>query len=225
MTPPYDQPFEWTGRFATASGAIIDVVRPDPATFDIEDIALGLSHQPRFLGHTRVFYSVAEHCINCVYAELAHDDDRGGPDAQKDLHLLLHDASEAYLGDLPSPIKAMPAMIAYRDVESKLQHAIYRRFGVSDYEMDDYQQLKEPAWLKTIDHRMLVTEARDVWRHPPTWLQEPWAQTLAPYRSAVVPKQNPDAVRRQYLAMFALLKAGDPYPRRRASLRQRRRPA
>lgn len=85
----------------TVSGRAFDLDAPRPDQVDARDVAYSLSRQARYLGHTKgTPYSVAEHC--CVLHDymLAHH----GP--RLAFAALLHDASEAYLGDLPSPVKA-----------------------------------------------------------------------------------------------------------------------
>ena len=84
----------------TMSGVIFYPLDPRPEEIRIEDIAHALSHQCRFAGHCREFYSVAEHSVR-VSRELPQEFMLWG---------LLHDASEAYLVDLPRPIKRWSAM-------------------------------------------------------------------------------------------------------------------
>lgn len=99
------------------SGKYFNPIDPNPDLIDIEDIAHGLSMQCRFGGHTTVFYSVAEHCINvCQMVAPGHE-----------LAGLLHDASEAYLLDVPRPIKGN--LVGYKDIEDKLMRIIAEKFG------------------------------------------------------------------------------------------------
>lgn len=101
----------------TVSGAVIDPFAPDPAQIHVEDIAHALSHQCRFGGHAPHFYSVAQHSV-----EVAHR----VPEPLR-LQALLHDASEAYLVDVPRPVKArLPGYLA---IEEHLMHVIAGRFG------------------------------------------------------------------------------------------------
>lgn len=88
---------------------------PKPEMFDIEDIAHALSNICRFSGHCRSFYSVAEHSI---YVSRNSDNRLAG---------LLHDASEAYLIDVPRPVK--PYINNYKDIESKIMAAVAEKFG------------------------------------------------------------------------------------------------
>lgn len=111
----------------------------------IEDIAYSLSLQCRFVGHCKEFYSVAQHCIamvNCFF---------NGPD-NKELakYALLHDASEAYLSDLPRPLKHLPEFQFYRDAEKHLSELIYVRFGLNPV---------EPEEIKRADWDILCEEA------------------------------------------------------------------
>lgn len=86
----------------------------------IEDIAIALSRIPRFLGHSSGFLSVAQHSINV--SKLVSPQHR--------LTALLHDATEAYLGDLPSPLKSMPQMAGYRELEERLWVLVSMRFDL-----------------------------------------------------------------------------------------------
>ena len=104
----------------THSGKTIRPLHPDPADIDIRDIAHALSQQCRFTGHTKVFFSVAEHSLRVsqlVPEELA-------------LEALLHDASEAYLSDIARPIKQAPDFAFYKVVERRLEQAIAERFSL-----------------------------------------------------------------------------------------------
>lgn len=102
----------------TLSGKKIALPNVDPTQIDIFDIAHALAYQPRFAGHTDVFYSVAEHSINV--AKLVP--------MQYKLQALLHDATEAYLCDIPTPFKAM--LPQYKELEACLWEGIAKRFGV-----------------------------------------------------------------------------------------------
>jgi 5'-deoxynucleotidase YfbR-like HD superfamily hydrolase len=104
----------------TNSGLFIDILNPDPAMICIEDIAHSLSHQCRFNGHTDQFYSVAQHCV--VMAVLYHT-----PESLR-LTALLHDAAEAYLGDVVSPIKHL--LHDYHALEDHMNYIIAEAFGL-----------------------------------------------------------------------------------------------
>lgn len=105
-------------KIRTFTGKYIDPFDPDPDMICIEDIAHSLSMQPRFGGHLQVCYSVAEHCIACSL---------GMKDPKDYLAALLHDASEAYLLDIPSPIKSR--LPRYKEVEHNLMKVIAKKFG------------------------------------------------------------------------------------------------
>lgn len=113
----------------TSSGIYIDVFEPTEDMITIEDIAHSLSHQCRYGGHLPVFYSVDQHSIYCC---------ENVEGEENKLAALMHDASEAYLLDMPRPIKYQ--MPEYRDIEDKLMHVIARKFG---FEYPMAKQVKE----------------------------------------------------------------------------------
>lgn len=121
----------------TYTGKYINVFEPTLEMINIVDIAHALAHVPRFGGHTAKFYSVAQHSI-AVAMKLPPEQQLAG---------LLHDATEAYLCDMPSPIKNR--MPEYKKIEDKLMVAIARKFGITY----PFMQV-----LKDADKAMLETE-------------------------------------------------------------------
>lgn len=121
----------------TVTGHYVNVFDPDPATICIEDIAHALSHQCRFGGHLPQFYSVAQHSIFC--ADLASDDHK--------LAALMHDASEAYLLDIPRPVKLK--LSNYKEIEDGLMKLIAAKYG---FEYPFHANIKE------VDEKMLRIE-------------------------------------------------------------------
>jgi uncharacterized protein len=109
----------------------------DPVDIDIRDIAHALANLCRFTGHTTQFYSVAQHSV--LVSMLC-------PGRLK-LAGLLHDASEAYLGDVSIPLKSL--LPDYRAIERRVQGAILRHFNLPD---------EYPLEVKAADMRMLATE-------------------------------------------------------------------
>lgn len=103
----------------TFSGIMMDVFNPTPEMICIEDIAHSLSNQCRSGGHIEPFYSVAQHSL--VVAEFTNY----LPELK--LASLLHDASEAYLLDIPTPIKKR--LPDYQAVEAGLMKVIAEKYG------------------------------------------------------------------------------------------------
>lgn len=116
---------------------------------DIEDIAHSLAIQSRFVGHTSYPYSIARHCINCLYAARFRV---GVIEPSLLLGILLHDAVEAYIGDIARPIKYMFCG-PLREVEAVLEEQIFNHFKVP-YADPDFKKL-----LSEIDSRMCATES------------------------------------------------------------------
>jgi 5'-deoxynucleotidase YfbR-like HD superfamily hydrolase len=181
-----------TSAIQTYSGRLFSPLEPDPAQIDIADIAHALSHQCRFGGHARSYYSVAQHC--CVVAD---EVERAGGGAADALWALLHDAGEAYLVDLPHPIKhRSPLGALYREIEEPLQAAILERFGL---------RLDAPALVKSIDRAALAAERRA--------LMAPTADEAWPELDGVealeldVRPWPPEQAAREFLARYERLEA------------------
>lgn len=126
----------------TYTGRAFDLLDPQPEHIDVLDIAHALSQLCRFTGHTRAFYSVAQH--SCLVAEIARDLCEGMigavcPDAVA-LAALLHDAPEAYIGDVSSPLKRAlrgeGQLSAYDVIEDRISRAVdirFRLIGAPDH--------------------------------------------------------------------------------------------
>ena len=130
----------------TRSGQKVCPWDPTPDTIVISDIATALSRIPRFMGHTREFYSVAQHSVFLsimVRKEFA-------------LWALLHDAAEAYIGDMPRPIKQH--LPKYREMEDRLLRCIAKRFDLT---------WPMPPEVKEADNIILVAEAEQLVEHNP----------------------------------------------------------
>ena len=108
---------------STFRNIFIDPFDADISQIHIEDIAHSLSLQCRFNGHSARMWSVARHSIN-VASQLK----REGYNKEEQLAGLLHDASEAYLCDIPSPIKRRPEMEFYRKAEDDLMGLIFSKY-------------------------------------------------------------------------------------------------
>lgn len=108
-------------KIRTFSGHYVNVFEPELNTLDVIDIAHALSMQPRYGGHSPVFYSVAEHSVWVAKAMIAH-----GCSKEISYAGLMHDSSEAYLIDIPKPIKL--ELPDYNQVEDKLMIRLAEKF-------------------------------------------------------------------------------------------------
>ena len=136
----------------TATGAEFDLRRPMPAAISALDIAAALSKICRFNGHTVRPYSVAEHSL--LVCELAQRE-FAVQLPQALLAALLHDAHEAYCGDVSTPVKRVLGW-AGTDLESPLENTVLHRFGVL------HTARQWASVIKQCDLLALAIERRDL---------------------------------------------------------------
>lgn len=176
----------------TRSGRCVSLASPDPETIDIRDIACSLSRLNRFSGATLLPVNVADHSLNVVKL-LAQ---RKAPDEILMLGLL-HDAHEAYLGDITNPARAEIAAYAGLDVVARiadrLDFAILKAFGLWSCAILDAQ-----AWVRTADAAVFGAEWRDLMPG-----RCPVSVEAAPF--AIKPR-NSDRSEEDFLKMFDLLR-------------------
>ncbi len=142
-SPPAPGPY-----LQTVSGRFVNPFDPDPEQLDPGDIARALANICRFGGHCRPFYSVAQHSV--IVSELVEQ--RGG-DLEDVFAALMHDAAEAYLGDMPHPIKhRSPLGAAFKEAEDHLESVLRTRFSIK----------ADVPEIKRIDRALLATERRSV---------------------------------------------------------------
>lgn len=125
----------------THSGKHFDLIDPQPDMIDLLDIAHALANCCRYAGHSRAYYSVAQHSV--LASQIVPTDFA--------LEALLHDASEAYIGDVTRPLKHL--LPDYRAIEQKIEAAIRSAFGLPENQSDE---------VTFADRVMLATERRDL---------------------------------------------------------------
>ena len=143
--------------FPTASGIRFDLAAPTVEMIELADIAVALGRLCRFNGHGREFYSVAEHSFHV--ARLVDENLR--------VYGLLHDAHEAYVGDMIAPLKAHLGSLHIDALTDRLDALIYLKCGIPVPTAD------MKAAVKHADLVMLATERRDLFPNlaiPDEWI-------------------------------------------------------
>lgn len=163
------------------SGATLDLLAPSTSDFTIDDIAHGLSQICRYAGQCKHFYSVAEHSV------LVSDVASGAA-----LEALLHDAAEAFIGDVTRPLKQL--LPEYKRIEDTLQLVIRHRFSLPESQSPE---------VKQADLRVLAAEQAQIM---PRGLSQ-WA-SAAGISPALVQVQylDPPTAKRLFLERFYALK-------------------
>lgn len=165
----------------TFTGLHMDPFNPDASLIRLEDVAHSLSRLCRANGHLRGFYSVAQHCLACEGEAAAR-----GEAPRVRLACLLHDAAEAYMSDLPRPLKAM--LPQYSVAEERLLRVIWQRLAGEPLshaerrvvgDVDDHMM----SWEF---HCMMAEEVNERWRNlksPPTCRFEPFDDVELRYKA------------------------------------------
>ena len=164
----------------TATGKRFYPIDPREEDICIEDIAHSLAMLNRYMGHTRFPYSVAQHCwLGSHFAAKEHQ-----------LAFLLHDASEAYVNDVARPVKRY--LPDYQQIEDFIQEIIGKKYGVDLFHEE----------VKTVDTRMLVTEAPNLCTGEGWWLESGWPE---PFDCAIEEWPDWKETKQTYLKRFAEL--------------------
>ena len=144
----------------TYTGVMYEPLNPNLELIDILDIAHALSMLCRGNGHFSSFYSVGQHCINCMKEAAAR-----GYSERVQLACLLHDASEAYLSDVTRPVKQ--ELPKYLEIEKPLQDAIWLKYLGNPLSREEYAQVFEiddvmlyHEFLSLMDTRLWDSEPR-----------------------------------------------------------------
>lgn len=150
----------------------------NPGPFKLRDIAHALSYLPRFSGMTRHFYSVAQHSL--MVADMARD--CAFFDVRDEQYALLHDAHEAYTGDIPTPLKwACPELKA---IEDRIAFALRFKFRI---------HWMTSVLVKECDTAALHVEAAALLRPMPAWVVPPLDQSFP------IEDLPPEVVERRFL--------------------------
>lgn len=178
MAPlPTDTAYMASEFIQTFTGRSFYPLAPRTADVCIIDIAHALSNQCRFGGHSDFFYSVAQHC--CLLADYVESAMKGTP--LDCLQILIHDAAEAYLVDLPRPIKQH--IPEFRQYDYQIQMCIRSWLGLGDVPV--------PSWQDEVDSRIIHDEHAQVMSESSDWQHQgkPLGVTVVPW-NAMRAEQN-----------------------------------
>jgi hypothetical protein len=145
-------PYKYIGTYTNKKYHFLN---PSVEEICIEDISRALSMSCRYSGHVNRFYSVAEHSViiaNLVYAKTKSK--------QEAFSALLHDASEAYLTDIPRPIK--PHLTNYGELEALAEKVIQKKFNVPGMS----------KFTKYLDTHICGAEAKFLFQTVPDWAND-----------------------------------------------------
>ena len=172
-----------SGWIETYTGKKLHLNSPNPDDISIEDIAHALSMTCRWGGHCKKFYSVAEHSVHIAHHILNPRDALFG---------LLHDAHEAYIGDMPKPFKA--TFPTWKHIEDILDDAIFTHFGLQGFSM--------PSVVKELDIAILTNEKKALMGDV-DWGYEP----APPIRELKLKCWEPKEAERHFMETFKGLSA------------------
>lgn len=165
-----------SGWIQTYTGIAFYPMQPRPEEIDVIDIAHALSMLCRFAGHVERFYSIAEHCVHI------HD----WIEDEYKFAALMHDSSEAYLVDIPKPVKNY--LNEYVLIEKNLEAAIFAKYNIP---YPFHPRVKEG------DNRILIDERNALLKKPPMlWNHEPEPLGIK------IQNWSPEVAKEQFLDRF-----------------------
>jgi 5'-deoxynucleotidase YfbR-like HD superfamily hydrolase len=158
---------------------------PTVEMIDIRDIAHALSNICRWTGHVNEFYSVAQHCVICSQQSEEYP-----------LRLLLHDAGEAYYGDINKPLK-MTLGPAFDGMADNVDRVVFQRFGLGPMTVEERLEVKH------IDKAVAITEAQQL-------LGRQWVhmyEDARPIEGLVITPLRPEEAEELFLTRFQELRS------------------
>ena len=146
-------------QIQTHSGKVIDFAEPEKSQYTIEDIAHGLMNTCRYSGQCNRFYSVGLHSF--IVASLV--------EPEFELEALMHDATEAFMADIPTPLKIL--LPAYREIEKRMDLEIRRQHGIRETPSPEVKAAD--ALALAIEKPVLMGKSTIAWELPDTSGIEP----------------------------------------------------
>lgn len=172
---PHETVYKAAEFIETYTGQPFWPLHPSPENVSIIDIAHNLSNQSRYSGATSTFYSTAQHC--CLLTNYVEKVRKGSP--LDCLQILMHDCAEAYLVDIPRPVKQH--MPEYRKWDKAITFVVREWLGLG--------KIPIPEWQDELNSRIIVDERAQLmsdsgldWGHalePLGILIEPWSSRVA----------------------------------------------
>jgi hypothetical protein len=181
-------------------GAFFDFLNPDPALIKVEHVARSLARIPRYVGHTDFTVSVAQHSVLCSYEV----------EPGYELEALCHDAHEAYINDIPGPLKhAVKALLVewgYASDPVAVLEERARRATATALGLADDARVSVSAAVKEVDVRMLQTERLRAFR-PSERCDDHWPSldTCPPYHTCLVTPWTEPTSRAIFLSRYYML--------------------
>jgi hypothetical protein len=184
-------------KMMTASGQLLDLLALKTDDIRAQDLGRALAMTCRFGGHVREFYSVAQHSVHV--AQLLP------PSLQ--LHGLLHDAAEAYIGDLITPVKEH--MPGFKELQARIEYVIFEAFGLRPTEQERDAVKRADLIMLAVEHRDLrIQSSRSLPDAPPGTHLVPWPWELAEARFL----QNLARLHPSYIDTVAYIAQNTPAP-------------
>ncbi len=165
----------WAGRIAISTGEVVNILDLPDSALAVHVLAHALARINRYTGHASRAYSVAEHSL--VVAAMV-------PPAHR-LAALLHDAPEAFTNDMAKPLKVLPLMSGYGEIESIVAARVASHFGLATLEPPVVKQAD--FWALGIEARELFPERAWTWFPPPP--EDPYVAEIG---AAVLGIANPE---------------------------------
>jgi hypothetical protein len=175
----------WTNTF---SGKVCYPLIPEKTDYCIEDIAHSLSMQCRWNGHCTFFYSVAQH--SCYAHDLIGNlAPFCGADA------LMHDAAEAYLSDVPRPIKGH--LGGYKALEERTEKIIYEKFNIYSTSTTKHYVAIIDTQLLTREKKLIVNSAQNM-----TWGFEDVDTSFIDQALPTIERWSPERAEEEFLTRY-----------------------